>query len=101
MQSTAEFHDQIAGPFFPQAHPVFNDAAALDTAVDMVEPQPTLVQRLVRHVLLPRERLPHIRINSNVVEQDHRGVKRPCTCSLRVIWLALSGAVRMMFTRQS
>ena len=25
----------------------------------------------------------------------------PCTCSLRVIWLALSGAVRMMFTRQS
>src|SRR5215831_18462394 len=26
---------------------------------------------------------------------------RPCTCSLRVIWLALSGAVRMLFTRQS
>ena len=75
-QSTAEFPDQIAGLFFPQAHPVFKDAAALDTAVDMVEPQPTLVQRLVRHVLLPRERLPHIRINSNVVEQDHRGVKR-------------------------
>jgi hypothetical protein len=42
----------------------------------MVEPQPTLVQRLIRHVLLPRERLPHIRINSNVVEQDQRGVKR-------------------------
>ena len=25
----------------------------------------------------------------------------PCTCSLRVIRLPLSGAVRMMFTRQS
>jgi hypothetical protein len=30
-----------------------------------------------------------------------RRMARPCTCSLRVIWLALSGAVRMMFTRQS
>ena len=53
-----------------------DDAAALDTAVDMVDPQPTPVEHLVRHGLLPRERLPQIRINSNEVEQDHRGVKR-------------------------
>jgi hypothetical protein len=63
MQSTAEFHDQIAGPFFPQANPFYDDAAALGTAVDMVDPQPTLVERLVRHVLLPREHLPQIGIS--------------------------------------
>jgi len=33
------------------------NAIALDTAVDMLDPQPTLVQRLVRHVLLQRELL--------------------------------------------
>jgi hypothetical protein len=64
MQSTAEFHDESADPFFPQANPVYDDAAALGTAVDMVDPQPTLVELLVRHVPLPRERLPQIGINS-------------------------------------
>ena len=39
----------------PQADPVFDDAAALDTTVDMLDPQPTLVQRLVRSVLRQRE----------------------------------------------
>jgi hypothetical protein len=32
--------------------------------MDMVDPPPTLVERLVRHVLLPREFLPQIGINS-------------------------------------
>jgi hypothetical protein len=32
--------------------------------MDMVDPQPTLVELLVRHVLLPRELLPQIEINS-------------------------------------
>jgi hypothetical protein len=31
------------------------NAAALDTAVDMLDAQPTLVQRLVRHLLLQGE----------------------------------------------
>jgi RNA-splicing ligase RtcB len=38
----------------------------------MVDPQPTLVELLVRHVLLPREFLPQIEINSkeaNLVTQ--------------------------------
>ena len=64
MQSTAEFHDQSADPFFPQANPVYDAATALDTATDMVDPQPRLVELLVRHVLLPRELLPQIEINS-------------------------------------
>ena len=57
VQGTTEFHDQITDTFFPQADAVFDDATALDTAVDMLDPQPTLVELLVRHVLLPRELL--------------------------------------------
>ena len=55
MQGTAEFHHEIANTLLPQADPVFDDAAALDTTVDMLDPQPTLVQRLVRSVLRQRE----------------------------------------------
>ena len=52
MQGTAEFHHQIADALLPQADPVFDDATALDTAVDMLDPQPTVVQRLVGPLLL-------------------------------------------------
>src|SRR6266700_1326443 len=55
MEGTAEFHDQIANALLPQPDPVFDDTTAFDTTVDMRNPQPTLVQRLVRHVLLQRE----------------------------------------------
>ena len=47
VQGTAEFHHQITDPLLPQADPVLHDAAALDATVDMLNPQPTLVQRLV------------------------------------------------------
>jgi hypothetical protein len=57
MQGTTEFHHQIADTRLPQADPVFDDAAALDTAVDMLDPPPPLVQRLMNHVLLQRELL--------------------------------------------
>jgi hypothetical protein len=53
MQGTAACHHQIADALFPQTDPVFHDATALDTAGDMLDPQPTLVQRLVGEVLLP------------------------------------------------
>ena len=52
MQGTAEFHHQIADAVLPQADPVLHDAAALDTAVDMLDPEPPLVERLVGQVLL-------------------------------------------------
>ena len=54
VQGTAEFHHQIADALLPQADPVFHDATALDAAVDMLDPQPTLVQRLVGPLLLQR-----------------------------------------------
>ncbi len=55
MQGTAKFHDQIADALLPQADPVFHDATALDATVDMLDPQPTLVQGLVRQLLLQRQ----------------------------------------------
>jgi hypothetical protein len=55
VQSTAQFHHQIADPLLPQADPVFDDAATLDTTVDMLDPQPTLVQHLVPPLLRQRE----------------------------------------------
>jgi hypothetical protein len=57
MQGTAEFHHEIADAVLPQPDPVFDDAAALDATVDMLDPQPTLVQCLVRLLLRQGELL--------------------------------------------
>ena len=53
MQGTAEFHHQIADTLLPQADPVLHNTAALHTAVDMFDPEPALVERLVGPFLLP------------------------------------------------
>ncbi len=55
MQRTADFHYEIADALLPQTDPVFDDATTFHTAVDMLNPQPTAVQRLVGHVLLQRQ----------------------------------------------
>jgi hypothetical protein len=65
MESTADVPHPIADAHLPEAASVFDAATALDTAMDMVDPQPTLVELLVCHVLLPRELLPQIEVNSN------------------------------------
>src|SRR5438874_13255164 len=57
MERTAKFHHQIADALLPQAEPVFDDAATFDTAVDMFDPQPTVVQGLVGQFLLQRQLL--------------------------------------------
>src|SRR2546427_491057 len=46
MEGTADFHHEITDTVFPQPDPVFCDAAALDAAVNMLDPQPTVVQGL-------------------------------------------------------
>jgi hypothetical protein len=51
MQGTAEFHGQIAATLLPQAESVFDDATAPDTAIDVFDPQPALVQRLIGPLL--------------------------------------------------
>jgi hypothetical protein len=53
MQGTADFHHQIADTLLPQPDPVFDDATALDTAVDMFDAQPALGERLICRLLLP------------------------------------------------
>ena len=57
MQGTTQFHHEITDTVLPQAAPVLHDATTLDTAVDMLDPQPTLVQRLVGPFLLPGQLL--------------------------------------------
>jgi hypothetical protein len=57
VQGTAEFHHQIADACLPQADAVFDDTATLDTTVDMLNPEPTLVERLVGPVLRQRSLL--------------------------------------------
>ena len=53
MQGTAEFHHQIADTLLPQADPVFDDATALDTTVDMLDAETAIMQGLVGQLLLP------------------------------------------------
>src|SRR6266581_9263059 len=57
MQRTADVHYEIADALLPQADPVFHDATALDTAVDMLDPQPTAMQLLVGRLRVQRELL--------------------------------------------
>src|SRR6266851_3841219 len=57
MQGTTEFHHDIADAILPQPNAVFHDAAALDAAVDMLDPQPTVMQGLVGQLLLHRQLL--------------------------------------------
>jgi hypothetical protein len=65
MEGTADVSHPSAAAHLPEAAAVFDAATALDTTLDMLDPQPTLVELLVRHVLLPRDLLPQIEINSN------------------------------------
>jgi hypothetical protein len=53
MERTTECHHQIADALLPQTDAVLHNPTALDTAVDMLDPQPTLMQGLVGQVLLP------------------------------------------------
>jgi hypothetical protein len=55
MQGTTAFHHHIADAVLPQADPVFHQATALHTAVDMLDPQPTVMQGLVGPLLVQGE----------------------------------------------
>jgi hypothetical protein len=64
MEGLAEVPHPSAAAHLPEAA-AFDAATALDPAMDMTDPQPTLVYLLVSHGLLPREFLPQIGINSS------------------------------------
>ena len=44
MQGTADLHHHIADALLPQTEAVFDDAAALDTAIDVLDPEPPLIR---------------------------------------------------------
>src|SRR5215471_19301937 len=55
VQGATDLHHHITNTFFPQTHAVFDDTTALDTAVDMLDPQPPLIEYLIGQVLLQGE----------------------------------------------
>jgi hypothetical protein len=55
MQGTADLHHHIADALLPEADPIFHNATALDATVDMLDPQPTLVQGVVGQLLFQGE----------------------------------------------
>ena len=57
MQGTADLHHHIADALLPEADPIFHNATALHTTVDMLDAEPPLVERLVGSVLLSRQLL--------------------------------------------
>jgi len=52
VQGATKLHHEITDTCFPQTYAVFDDTTALDTAIDMLNAQPPLVERLVRVLLL-------------------------------------------------
>jgi len=52
VEGTTEFHHEIADACLPQTDPVFHNAAALDTAIDVLDPETPLIEYLVGEVLL-------------------------------------------------
>src|SRR2546428_13114372 len=57
MQGTADLHHHIADALLPEADAIFHHATALYATVDMLDPEPTLVQGLVGEGLLPLQLL--------------------------------------------
>ena len=57
MQGTAQFHHEITDARLPQPDPIFDDATALDTAVDMLNPESAVMQGLIGPFLLPGQLL--------------------------------------------
>ena len=55
MERTTDFHHEIADARLPQADPVFDDATAFDTTVDMLNAQSAIVQGLVGPLLFQGE----------------------------------------------
>src|SRR6266849_289208 len=55
MQGTAQFHHEITDARLPQPDPVFDDATTLHATVDMLDPQPAMVQGLVGPLLVQGE----------------------------------------------
>src|SRR5215510_3009782 len=79
-ESTAEVPHQIAAAHLPEAASVCDAATAPDTTLAMLDPQPTLVELLGRHVLLPHALLLQIEINSQALHRTGLQLGEPYSC---------------------
>jgi hypothetical protein len=85
VQGTAQFHHEITDTLLPQAEPVFDDATALHAAVDVLDPQPTLVQDLVGLLLLPRQLLaPWFFVGMRISTCGSVNARKPRSCNNRL-----------------
>src|SRR5438128_11927762 len=85
MQGTAEFHHEIADAVLPQPDPVFDDAAALHAAVDMLDPQSTVVQGLVGQLLLHRQLLTRgFLVGMRISTWGSVNARKPRSCNNRL-----------------
>jgi hypothetical protein len=85
VQGTAEFHHEIADAFFPQADTIFDDTTTLDTAVDVFDPQPTLVERLVRSLLCQRALWPRgFLVGMRISTSGSVNARKPRSCNNRL-----------------
>jgi hypothetical protein len=91
MQRTANFHDQIANACLPQAAGIVDDAAALDTAVDMLDAYAATRDAPIRGFLraceLPPSRLAGRHDDLDLLEskgQEAQILEQPAPCRQRV-----------------
>ena len=91
MQGTANFHEQITDAHLPQAAGVVDDAAALDTAVDVLDAHTsagdTSIRRFLRPCESPTPWLPrrHDDLNLGQCErQEAEILEQPTACRQRV-----------------
>jgi hypothetical protein len=86
MQCTANFHDQIADACLPQAAGIVDDAAALDTAVDVLDAPAATRDAPIRSCLraceLPSSRLAGRHDDVDLIEgkgQEAQILEQPAT----------------------
>ena len=75
MQGATDLHHEITDALLPQAHPVLHDATTLDAAVDMLVPEPPLVERLISISST-------LRIGSIKMKQSRRSQRTSSDCIL-------------------
>jgi hypothetical protein len=53
VEGTTDFYHDITDALLSQADPVFDNATTLHAAIDVLDAQPAVVERMVRPLLLP------------------------------------------------
>ena len=85
VEGAAEFHHEITDASLPQADAVFDNAAALDITVHMLDPQPPLVEYLVGPLLLQGQLWPWgFLIGMRITTSGSVNARNPRSCKSRL-----------------